>query len=361
MRAHRLAPWLFCASAALAGGLAASPARAQAAHPGASAAPGAGTAAPDKVEAREKYKRAKADFEAKHFEQALKGFRESYAVLPSPNSHLMIANTLAELGRSAEAYAEARRVRAEATAAVQADPKYQETVTGAEQTISRLRPKIGLLTIQADSMDSGAALVVAGHPVERAEWSEPVPVEPGAVTVSLSGTGGEKRRDLQVAAGSEQTVDFKPVATGPVGASTTEPQAEPASSGGFNPFDRSKDQRIMAYVVGGVGVASLITFGILGGMHLSKYNDLKDKCTDGHCPADLQSEADKGRGLQTGANVTLGLGLAFLAGGAALFFTTDFMGNGDKAGAEPGSDAAPATPPPEVSIGPGSISVYGRF
>jgi hypothetical protein len=321
-------------------------------------------AAPDKVEAREKYKRAKADFEAKHFEQALKGFRESYAVLPSPNSHLMIANTLAELGRSAEAYLEARRVRAEATAAAQADPKYQETVTGAEQTMSRLRPKIGLLTIQADSSDPGAALVVAGHPVERTEWSEPVPVEPGAVSVSLTGTGGEKKRDLQVAAGSEQTVDFKPAVTGPVGPTTTEPEPEPAS-GGFNPFDRSQDQRIMAYVVGGVGVASLITFGILGGLHLSKYNDLKDKCPDGHCPADqqadLQSEIDKGHGLQTGANVTLGLGLVFLAGGAALFFTTDFMGKDDTAGSEPGSDAAPATPPPEVSIGPGSISVSGRF
>jgi hypothetical protein len=313
---------------------------------------------PDKVEAREKYKRAKADFEAKRYEEALKGFRESYTVLPSPNSHLMIANTLAELGRSAEAFLEARRVRAEAKAAAAADPKYLDTATAAEQTMNRVRPKIGLITVDVDALDSSAALVVAGHPVDRADWSQPIPVEPGQVSVVLSRTTGEMRRDVEVTAGSEQTVDLKPPAAPVPEQPVTE---EEPSGGGFNPFDGGPNQRIVSYVVGGVGAASLLTFAILGGMHLSKYNDLKDKCTDGRCPADLSDEADKGRGLQTGANVTLGLGLVFLAAGATLFLTTDII-SGDSAEAEGGTTSEPpATPPPEVSIGPGWIGVTGRF
>ena len=353
MRALRAAPWLFCAAAALAGGTAPRLARAE-------GGPVDAAAAPDKVEAREKYKRAKTDFEAKRFEPALKGFRESYAVLPSPNSHLMIANTLAELGRSTEAYLEARHVRAEAKAAAAADPKYEQTAAAAELTMNRMRPKIGLLTVQIDASEPSASLVVAGHPVERAEWSEPVPVEPGSVSVALSRSSGETRRDVQVAAGADETVDLR--APAPAAPQPGAEEEEPSGGASFNPFDGGPNQRIVSYVVGGLGAASLITFAILGGMHLSKYNDLKDKCTEGRCPADLESEANKGRGYQTGANVTLGLGLGLLAVGATLFFTTDVLsGEGDKA-AEGGDGDTPAdAPPPEISIGPGSISVRGTF
>jgi hypothetical protein len=357
MRALRAAPLVFCAVAALATGLGPRWAHAQGGSADAAAAP-------DKVEAREKYKRAKADFEAKRYEDALKGFRESYAVLPSPNSHLMIANTMAEMGKAVDAYLEARRVRAEAMAAAQADPKYKETAAAAEQTMARMRPRIGLLTVQLQANDPASALVVAGRSVDRAEWSEPVPVEPGKATVVVTASGGEMRREVEVAAGSEKAVDFRPAAPVPLEEPKVEEQPVPAASGGgFNPFDGGENQRLMAYVVGGVGAASLITFGILGGVHLSKYNDIKDQCTDGSCPADLSAEADKGRGYQTGANVMLGVGLVCLAGGAVLFLTTDvFSGKGDEAAEGSGEgEAAPAAPPPEVSIGPGSISVSGRF
>ena len=60
----------------------------------------------DKARAQEFYKSGAMSFEFRRWGDALRKFRESYAVVRSPNTHLMIARALAELGQKTEAFNE---------------------------------------------------------------------------------------------------------------------------------------------------------------------------------------------------------------------------------------------------------------
>jgi hypothetical protein len=68
--------------------------------------------------------------------------------------------------------------------------------------------------------------------------------------------------------------------------------------------------RTYAYLAGGLGVAGLGTFGVLGAMSYS------DKCVDGRCSSKGSSMLGRGESLQRFANIGLAVGLA--GAGAAL-------------------------------------------
>jgi len=311
----------------------------------------------DKAQARQQYLVGKQAFAQRKFEEALQGFKGSYDVVASPNSHLMVVNTLVEMERYDEAYVEAQAVAAEAEAAVAAGhAKYGTTAAAAKRTMEWLRPQIGLVTVQVEvAAEPGTVLTVNGKALDSSQWGQPVPVLPGPLTALLTSSGGEQRREITVQAGGTDTVVFQPPApTTPDPEPVPEPK--PDASASFNPFDQSDDQRLAAYVVGGVGATGMLLFAILGGLHLSQHGDLEDQCTDGICPPELEEDADSGRGLQTGANVTLVIGLVGLAGGAALFFTTDwFLGGDDEGSAEEQAWR------PTVTVGPGSVGIRGTF
>jgi len=66
-------------------------------------------------------------------------------------------------------------------------------------------------------------------------------------------------------------------------------------------------------------VAGLVTFGIVGAMAQSTYNDLGSACHNGPCPTSKADEISSGRTQETIANVGLAVGVVGLAAGAALF------------------------------------------
>ena len=66
--------------------------------------PAAANPASAKQQALQAYAEGKRAFGEGHFEEALSSFRSSYAALASPNSHLMIGKSLAEMGRLVDAY-----------------------------------------------------------------------------------------------------------------------------------------------------------------------------------------------------------------------------------------------------------------
>src|SRR5258708_22602493 len=59
--------------------------------------------------------------------EALAAFRASYDMVPSPNSHLMVARALRDRGAIVEAFVEYGKLTAEADAAALRDPKYEAT------------------------------------------------------------------------------------------------------------------------------------------------------------------------------------------------------------------------------------------
>jgi hypothetical protein len=105
----------------------------------------------------------------------------------------------------------------------------------------------------------------------------------------------------------------------PYGNATPPPEAAPpadADSGKPGPL------RPYAYVAGGVGAAGILGWVAFGAMGRSKESDLRDTCSP-NCP---QSEVDSAKTKYLLANISLGLGIAGLGTGVALFFLSQPKG-----------------------------------
>jgi hypothetical protein len=299
-----------------------------------------------RAEARTLFLRARQAFDQRRFVDALDDFRASYDVVASPNARLMIAHSLRELGRNAEAYEELSASLAQAEKAAASDPKYAGSADSARQEMDQIRGRVGMVTVTVTSDDPAASLTIGGRRVERARWGTPVPVDPGTITVSLSSAQGSTVEELKVDAGGEASLsigarkddDPKPLPPPPPPPVTGDPQ----------PIWSGDTQRIVSYAVGGVGAASLVVMGVFGGLALKKHDELLDACGEAPCP-ERQDDIDAGRTFKLVSNVTLVAGVALLAAGVTLYFTA-------------ADDAPPETKPTTALVmGPASLTLTGSF
>lgn len=304
-----------------------------------------------KQDAQKAFMAAMDDFNAKRFDKAYEGFKASYDVVASPNSHLMMARALREAGKTLEAYREFDRVMAEASAAAAEDPKYKEAEQAAMTEGRAMRANLAMVTLNLTGAPPDAKVTVGGQPVQQSEWAKPLPVLPGEVTVVISAPGKtDIQRTLQSPAGSDQTVAID---LGKEWAPPAAPPSEPASAemhASGNVMGLTKRQ--WAYVAGGIGAAGVVTFGVFGLMNNAKYNDLQGSCLNGHCTPDRSSDIDAGKRDQTIANIGLVVGIVGLGTGTALFI----MSSHDQKPADSATSRIP-----EVAVGPGSVLVRGQF
>jgi hypothetical protein len=146
--------------------------------------------AAEKRAAAQKYTAAMTAFDKDDLEKALKGFQDSYGIVKSPNSHFMIARTLARLGRNAEAYDELNSVIAEADGLGE---KYADTVHAAYSKLDEIKPRVGLLVVTLDNAPKGTTVTVGDEPFDLARLGKPVPVLPGETAVTAAPPGKPKR------------------------------------------------------------------------------------------------------------------------------------------------------------------------
>ena len=304
----------------------------------------------EKMRAKGPYTRAMQAFDGGNFEAALQGFQESYDIVASPNSHLMIVRTLSKLGLAAEAYAMLHDVIAEAEAA-QDTVKYGKTAEAARAEQEQLRSQLALVTV-----DMAAAAVINGQLIPPQRWGKPIPVEPGELEIVLRTPDGRtERKKITLKVGEATTVS-------PAGARrprkqsssgtyvSTEPvvlEAEPA----VQPSGIS--HRTLAFVAGGVGLAGMAAFTIFGLANNAQFADLESKCgPDRVCPESLASSAETGRTYQTLANVGLGVGVVGIGAAVALWLTKP---------AAPQPEAAASSGTPQLMVGPRGVAVAGTF
>jgi hypothetical protein len=296
-----------------------------------------------KTQAADAFKQGRSSFDDRRFVDALSAFRKSYGVVASPNTHLMIAHTLRELGRAAEAYDEFAAVAEEAQRAAKADPKYEEAVKLALEEQQLLREKVGLVTLEVVGADPDASLSVGGRKIPRENWGKPVAVDPGTATFLLTTTDKPVVRELEVTPGGDHRLRIDASAK-------TEPQPVPD---GDERIQWLTPLRIASYAVAGAGIASFAVAGGLGGAALSKHNELEDACGDLPCP-DRQDDIDQGRTLQTASNAMIVVGAVLVAGGVALWFLApELEGDGNvdgEADVELG-----------LRVNASSITLMGRF
>jgi hypothetical protein len=306
--------------------------------------PPPGAAAPDTKKATELFMKGTELYKAKKFGPALEAFKQSYAIVPSPNSHLYIARCLRDMGETRAAYLEFDKVYDEAAARAATEDKYVPTRDSARTERDEISGKVGLVNVTVRGGPPGTTLRIGPYDVPPDRWGHPYPVEPGGVDVIVQAPGQQPARQMvTVSAGRTASVMIEvgaapPPVAGPV------PHKKSGMSG----------MRIGAFVAGGIGVVGFAMFAGAGASSNGTYSDLETLCgKQAGCPGGSRAAADdlisKGKTQQAIANAGLGIGIVGIAAGVTLFALST---------RKKGDDSKPAT---GLVITPSWAGVEGTF
>lgn len=287
-------------------------------------------------------------------DEALASFRASYGAVASPNSHMMVARELVELGKLGEAYNEYEATVTEAEAAVALDKKYAAALKSSTTERDDLRKRVHLVHLSVSGQKAGDRVTVGAREIPESDWQKPIAVAPGSVTIELvSGEAPVATKTVEATAGGDSNVELAPTGAAPPAAEQPPPtvaEGKISTSGG------GPNLRTWAYIAGGVGVAGLITFGVFGLMSNSKHSELEDGCKNGVCSKDLKDTRDQGKAFQTIANIGLVVGIVGVGTGTVLYLMS-----GNKSEKTAKAKAKPKPFRPEVSVGYRSVLVSGSF
>lgn len=168
-------------------------------------------------------------------------------------------------------------------------------------------PSIAFAAKGADGHDVAAVrVVVDGQVVTETLDGKSLPIDPGSHALRFETAGEPPIEQTVVIREGEKA---RPV-------SVSWAKAPPPDAPGLAPAKRSGPPTA-AWVFGGVGLASLATFGVLSIHGMSRRSDLRDECF-GRCEA---SQVDSVKTELVIGDVALGVGIAAIAVSTVLFFT----------------------------------------
>jgi len=292
-------------------------------------------------QAQARFARGKELLGKKQYDAALVEFRASHDIVGSPNTRLELARCLRAMGRLVAAYAELGRAGVEAKELVGQDNRYQRAFDSATAERAEIEPQLGFVALTIENATDDTKVTVGGEEIRRAAWAEPAPAIAGQTEVVVETPGhAPVKKTMTLTAGQKTALTVDALSADAPPASPPAPPPPPEA--GPSPL------RLAAYVAGGIGVAGLVTFGIGGIMARSTYNDLNSACQGGPCPSDKTGEISSGKTQQTIANVGLVVGIAGVAGGAALFVLS--LPKGTTPAATTG-----------LAVSPGWVGVRGSF
>jgi hypothetical protein len=298
-------------------------------------------------QAQARFLRGKELFDQGSFEAALVEFDASRAIVASPNTRLYRARCLRQLGRTVLAYTELGRTMVEALELQKLEARYARTVEAATEERKELAAHLGFVNVTIYNARAETKLFVNGEEIRRTAWGEPVPSAAGPVEVRVQSPGlpdSVKQPEVTAGASTDLTIELAAETKAAPG-SRPVPRVEPHQPRSEN-TERSRSLRTYAYLAGGLGVAGLGTFGVLGAMSQSDYRKLDERCPEGRCPSNLSSTIDRGETLQRVANIGLAVGLAGAGAAVTLWLL------------EPKSESSPRL---SLSIKPGSVQLKGRL
>lgn len=283
-----------------------------------------------------------AHFQAKRWADALKAFEHSYSLVPSPNTSLMIARCLRELGRRADAANAYANAAAEAHRRVTAgEGKYKQTAETATTEGGAVRAQLGTIHVHV-ARPTGATLTVDKKVVELSKDGDATILhDPGTASVTVSdATGAEQRQTVTVQPNTTVQMDFAVSGGSSTQLSDRPPPPPPP------PPERSAPSWPVpaALVAGGVAIAGLGVFIGFGASSQATYDTLAARCGPASCgPAD-RDEAQAGERNQTIANI--GLGVSAVAAVATIVLAAVALTSGDRAQARAPSLFDPSRPGP---------------
>ncbi|HSO37540.1 MAG TPA: hypothetical protein VLT33_33675 [Labilithrix sp.] len=194
------------------------------------------------------------------------------------------------------------------TAARSQLPKNDFRVGFTNERIAALSPRIAHVTVRVPP--SGTRALCDGIEVPSTSWNVPLEMDPGAHAFVIETQGRPASHiDITLREGEERTVAPDPEQApppAPVAVRSAPPDPPPPS-------------RAPAYVVGGIGVAGLVTGVITGLVTMTAASTYKDHCHNGQCDSDGLSAASAGRTAQVVSPIAFAVGAVGVAAGVWLF------------------------------------------
>lgn len=279
----------------------------------------------DAAAADQLYKEGKALAKKGDYAAACPKFEASYGLDRGLGALINLADCHEQVGKLASAWAEFNEAHDLAKRTKDDRAKY------AAERRDKLEPRLPKLRINVRNPVSSLAVYRGEAQIEAATFGAALALDPGEVVVSVR-RGDQTLKSETVTAKESQiaTVELDlaaidaefpaPAPAPPPTATTTAPPPPPPAP---RPLPPSGSQKTIGYVVGGVGVAALITAGVLEGLALSKKSkaDEPDQCVNGYCsPNGFQTIEDAKRLATIGQWVGIG-GVLFTAVGATLVLT----------------------------------------
>jgi hypothetical protein len=248
---------------------------------------------------------------------------ESERLDPGGGTRLAIALCHEGEGKTATAWAEFNVVLTDARRDRRADRE-----AAATEHIRALEKKLTRLTISVERKDDGLEIRRDGALVGEAQWSTPLPIDPGKHRFEARAPGHKTWESEVTIAGEGSVVDVKvpslelaPAAPAPAPVSAPAVVAAPAPTPGEDRTSSRASHMTWAAIAGGIGVVATgvgVAFGISAG---AQWKSVHRACPNNACT----SAGDIGRGSDAGraadmSTVFLVVGGAGIATAAVLFF-----------------------------------------
>ncbi len=258
-------------------------------------------AAQDKKElsrARAQFQRAIELEQAGNYSTALEQFRDVGQVRMTPQVRFHIASCEEKLGRLVTALGGYQLAYADA------DTVGDDFKSEVAAAVSRLQASIPKLMIQRGANAEAAEIQLDGVVLGASSVGVPVPLDPGPHAISAKAPGALPfNQTVTILENEQKTVDV---------ALTKEPQApRPSVVAQASPVDKG-NPRLVPYVIGGVGIASLIGSGVLFGLRQSTLHDLEAQCGPNRdqCPSSAAGDYSNLKVYNVTSQVALGVGVA---------------------------------------------------
>lgn len=296
----------------------------------------------DRVAAESLFGEARRSMLAGDYATACPKLEASRRLEPGVGTTLNLGDCYEKLGRTASAWAEFKSAAAEAQRAGDAVRK----ATALERAAA-LEPR--LTRLQINVADASVSVLRNGDPVSAAVLGNAIPVDPGSYRIEARAPGKRAWAHEVMARGAGELVEVDvpaleddasaPEAAAAAGALGSPPGAAVASDGG------SGSGNTLAWVLGGVGVASVAVGATFGVLASSSWSKAEDGCQDlpYRCSADAVSQGNDASDQATIATV------AFIVGGAALGTSLVLF------------LADTGEPSAELAVGPASVALRGVF
>jgi len=269
---------------------------------------------------RAKFQQATELEQAGNYAEALGLFREVGQIKMTPQVRYHIAFCEEKLGRLVGALG---GYELAASDAAKVDPSFEKEVAARADD---LRGRIPKLVVKRGDGAAAAKIEIDGVALGASSVGKELPMDPGPHEVRGTLSGREPfsvtvelvEKDVKTV---EVVLKAAETDTPAVGGGT--PAADSGAGNGKDQGPEKPPSKVLPFVIGGVGVASLAASGVFFLMRQSAIKELDDACgpNRNQCPSDKQSTYDKEKPYNTVSQVALGVGVVGVGVAVTLLLT----------------------------------------